>query len=239
MTEMLSHWIETKGDTIFSPESKKAFNQDVMNLNKLLIKYNLDISASMSKRILSRLKDKNIKADSFLKSQISELIVRIQDELKNRLVFLVTSDEARYYKPKVLIYGKDIEHKLNELIEDISEAGNCYALSRYTASVFHLMRVMEKAVQSLANKLNLPITLTYDKEWQSVINDIRGELNRLYVKHNDPERVRYESILGHLETVKIAWRNPTMHPKATYTEEEAKALLDAVGIFLKQLIKVL
>ena len=30
-----------------------------------------------------------------------------------------------------------------------------------------------------------------------------------------------------------------MHPKATYTEEEAKALLDAVKIFMKDLVKVL
>jgi hypothetical protein len=84
----------------------------------------------------------------------------------------------------------------------------------------------------------LPI-FTYNEDWQKIVNAIRGQLNIIYPKHNDSERIKYESIIGHLETVKIAWRNPTMHPKATYTEEEAKALLGAVEIFIKDLAKIL
>ena len=40
-------------------------------------------------------------------------------------------------------------------------------------------------------------------------------------------------MIGHLETVKIVWRNRTMHPKATYTEEEAKKIVNAVQVFVQ------
>jgi len=164
---------------------------------------------------------------------------RIFDELNTRLVFIISSKEEEYYNPEGTIFEKEIVDKFPNMVEDIVEAGNCFACNRYTACVFHLMRIIERAVQILANKLDIPPTITYDEEWQKIINAIRGKLNTLYPKHNNQDRIRYEAIIGHLETVKIAWRNPTMHPKATYTEEEAKAILGAVEIFLKDLIRIL
>jgi len=46
-------------------------------------------------------------------------------------------------------------------------------------------------------------------------------------------RIKYEAMLGHLETVKITWRNPTMHPKATYTDREAEKIIGAVQAFVE------
>ena len=39
----------------------------------------------------------------------------------------------------------------------------------------------------------------------------------------------------HLYHVKQAWRNDVMHPKKTYTEEEAKAAFSAVKSFMHHL----
>jgi hypothetical protein len=83
------------------------------------------------------------------------------------------------------------------------------------------------------------MTIVCDTEWQTIICDIRRKLNALYPKHKSPDRIKYESILGHLETVKIAWRNPTMHPKAIYTEGEAGDVLGAVRVFVREFVKVL
>ena len=173
------------------------------------------------------------------KNYSKELLIRVEDELSTKKVMILPSNKERYYNPKEPIWGKEVQDKFLDMIEDITEANNCYALGRNTACVFHLMRVMEKSLQKLADKLGLSITSICDKEWQLIINDIRGKLKTLYPKHADPDRIKYESILGHLETVKIAWRNPTMHPKATYTEEEAKAILNAIEIFMKDLTRIL
>lgn len=165
-----------------------------------------------------------------------ELVTRFKDEGSAKKVIILPSAREKFYDLENPICGKEVQDKFPDMIEDIVEANNCYALDRNTACIFHLMRVMEKAVQKLAMKLG--VTLTDKDVWQSVINAIRGQLNVSYPSHSHPERIKYESILGHLETVKIAWRNPTMHPKATYGEKEAKAILSAVEIFMEDLAKI-
>ncbi len=39
--------------------------------------------------------------------------------------------------------------------------------------------------------------------------------------------------------LKLLGENPTMHPKETYTEEEAKAILQASETFIKDLTRIL
>lgn len=220
------------------PDHKDAFIKKIEWLLDSVKEIGLTMSAYSAERILLYLKE-NPKVDKKLEELIKDFNTRFQDELNSRHVIILAQDKDHYYNPDEPIIDKIILDKFPDIIEDISEAGNCYALNRNTACVFHLMRILEKAVQKLAISLDLSTILTCDKEWQIIINDIRGQLKTKYPKHADTERIKYENTLGHLETIKIAWRNPTMHPKATYTEEEAKALLSAVEIFLKDLVKIL
>ena len=182
--------------------------------------------------------------------RIAEIQRAIQREMKRHLFLHIPVERAEYYHSwgmtkrkardeEIPLFGDIVNNKFPSTVYDIAEAGNSFAAGRFTACVFHLMRVVERAVQDTATKLGLPITAVCDKEWQLIINGIRGQLNALYPKHKDSEREKFEAILGHLETIKIAWRNPTMHPKITYTEEEAKTLLKAVEVFMKELTKVI
>jgi hypothetical protein len=45
----------------------------------------------------------------------------------------------------------------------------------------------------------------------------------------------YATITSHLYSVKVAWRNAVMHPKASYTEDEAEEVLRQVIIFVNHL----
>ncbi|MGO9120473.1 MAG: hypothetical protein ACLQPD_23020 [Desulfomonilaceae bacterium] len=160
----------------------------------------------------------------------------IVDEFKGELILAVMPAQAEYYEMKGTFLGKKLVDRLSHVegvTEEADEAGNCYALERYTACVFHLMRLMEYCLQKLGGMLGLGLTASYDKEWQKIINDIRGALKLKYPKDKDPMRIKYEAMLGHLETVKIAWRNPTMHPKATYTRKEAEKIIGAVQAFVE------
>ena len=60
-----------------------------------------------------------------------------------------------YDKPDLL--GPAVIAKWHNLEYDIVEAGNCYAMGRCTAMVFHLMRVMEFGVQELGVKLGVAL----------------------------------------------------------------------------------
>ena len=46
---------------------------------------------------------------------------------------------------------------------------------------------------------------------------------------------KYGLAYANLNGVRMAWRNDVMHPKATYTEEEAQTIFNHVGAFLKAL----
>ena len=65
-----------------------------------------------------------------------------------------------YYRPAEPLFGAAVEAKFPEMSEDISEAGKCLALNRATASVFHLMRIMEIAVQRFGDKIGVALAKT-------------------------------------------------------------------------------
>jgi hypothetical protein len=45
----------------------------------------------------------------------------------------------------------------------------------------------------------------------------------------------YREVLGDLQAIKIAWRNPTMHIVRHYSAEEAEDVFRAVRTFMKRL----
>jgi len=45
-------------------------------------------------------------------------------------------------------------------------------------------------------------------------------------------------VSANLYAVKLAWRNEVMHPKQTYTEEEATGLATAVKTFVADILNV-
>lgn len=235
--DSMAKLVQTNGEFNLDPKLHENIKPDIDWLQCTLCKMGLPMSTLIAQRIRDRIVE-GPKINNQLKDLINELHSRIMDEIDSRYVFILSLNEKEYYNPDVSIFGI-LPNNYDDMMEDIVEAGNCFALGRYTACVFHLMRVMEKALQKYANKLGISESFTCNKEWQKIINAIRGQLNILYAKHKSPDRIEHESILGHLETVKIAWRNPTMHPKATYTEEEGRAILSAVEIFIKDLVKIL
>ncbi len=42
-------------------------------------------------------------------------------------------------------------------------------------------------------------------------------------------------VCAHLQTVRLAWRNPVMHPKQTYTREEAHEVFNATRTLMNHL----
>ena len=96
------------------------------------------------------------------------------------------------------------------------------------------MRVMETGVQEFGNKLG--VSLAKDKNWQNILDEVNKAIKALPLK--DPKTVELSQTAANLYTVKLGWRNQVMHPKDTYTLEEAESILDAVKSFMVQLSKI-
>ena len=93
------------------------------------------------------------------------------------------------------------------------------------------MRIMEVGVQQLGNKLG--VTLVNEKNWQNILDEINKAIKSLNPK--DPKTIELSQASANLYAVKLAWRNEVMHPKDTYTLEEADNLIRQVRIFMEQL----
>jgi hypothetical protein len=167
--------------------------------------------------------------------RINEVVARLFDEIESKGKFFHAPPERAKYFEKPEMYGQKVTRKFPKLTEDITEAGNCFVAGRYTACVFHLMRIMEYALQRFGAKLG--VTFPENKVWQMILNEVNSKIKAM--DHKQPETKKYAEIAGHLYHIKLAWRNEVMHPKATYTETEAKNLIEQVGEFVNSLSSVI
>lgn len=163
----------------------------------------------------------------------SDLHGRLRDELAARLLMFVEPDKSRFYTESSLL-GPEVAERFPSAIDDIEEAGKCLAFGVGTACVFHLMRVMEVGLKHLAAKLGIP----YAPSWESYLLQINARIQAKHrtkgIKWKRDEPI-YRDLAGDLQTVKIAWRNPTMHIVRRYDPDQAQEVFTAVRQFMKDM----
>jgi hypothetical protein len=169
---------------------------------------------------------------------VQELRMRMHDELKIRLFLYVPPVEAKFYNVKQP-FGAEVETKFAEAISDIEESGDCIAVGRSTAAVFHLMRVMERAVQSFGTKLG--VANATEKNWQNILDEMNKAIKGMPDASvaDKAKKSDYATATANLFNVKLAWRNPVMHPKESYGPEEAVEIYENVKTFMRHLAIIL
>jgi hypothetical protein len=134
----------------------------------------------------------------------------------------------------VLLFGQEVAQKFPRASFQISEAGKCLELERYTACVFHLMCVLEVGLDSLANELGLPMSRA---NWHNVLERIESSVRSM--PNKDPGSMDRKQFLSevalHFLFIKEAWRNHVAHGRARYSEEMAREVFGHVKSFMKHL----
>lgn len=163
-------------------------------------------------------------------ASLVELDNTVRREMSTHWFFHLEESRAAFYKQNEL-FGVEVNAKFPSIAFDMVEAGNCFAMGRGTACVFHLMRIMEVGVQAFGAKLG--VTLAHEKNWQNILDEVNRAIRALPPK--GPTTVQLSQISSNLYAVKLAWRNEVMHPNDTYTLEEAENLITQVKLFMGQL----
>ncbi|WPP06349.1 hypothetical protein [Methylocella tundrae] len=166
-----------------------------------------------------------------LNKLIDDITGRLEDEFFSINLLVLEQTTQTYFGSDGGLFGPDVSANFPALTEDIAEAGNCLALSRHTAAVFHLMRVMEVGVQRLGDLLHISLPST--KNWQNILDEVNKAIKALPPKERLTKQ--YAESAAHLYNVKLGWRNEVMHPKQTYTEEEAVNVFNACRAFMRDL----
>lgn len=214
-------------------QDKKVVARTLRALKSEISILGIKLSLLTVDRALAKLQSKKCTYE-MLDSFITSLNGRLEDELSQVILIVVRENNANFYSSQIAHFGNEVENVFTTAAEDISEAAKCFALERYTALVFHLMRAMEIAVAALASKLQ---ATTVDKNgvqlpWGPLVSNISDKVKTMPAGNERNNLAEVATLLVH---VKDAWRNPTMHPKQTYTEDQAKVVFDAVGAFMKRL----
>ncbi len=163
-----------------------------------------------------------------LQESLSQFRCTMQAELQTRIFFVLREDLFRYYGLKQP-FGEEVAAKFSASSDDLENAAKCIALEQPTASVFHLMRALETAVGALCSKLSISNT---DRVWGVLLSDLHKKIE---VMPKGKDRTAWSEAHSNLYHVKEAWRNQTMHPKQTYTTEQAREVFEATKTFMRQL----
>src|ERR1700730_11200862 len=93
-------------------------------------------------------------------------------------MFIIEVEQRRYFDPERPLFGKDFAKNYISAAFELDEAAKCLALSRPTASVFHLMRMMEIGVRAVARCLDIPDpTRAADRNWGNILREIKNDLD--------------------------------------------------------------
>jgi hypothetical protein len=174
---------------------------------------------------------------SFANRSIFDAAKRLKDELSHAKLFAVSGGMQKYFAPNIL--GDTVAENFWSAKRDIEDAAKCLAFGQGTASVFHLMRVMETGLRSLGKSLNNPdLDPRRNPSWEAILRKCDDELAKPLKDRSSEwksEDQFYSKAIANLRAVKNAWRNPTMHVEINYEVDEAEDVFNAVRGFMRHL----
>jgi hypothetical protein len=160
------------------------------------------------------------------------LKTRIRDEYEDVLLLWIMDKD--FYQQDSL-FGDQVAERFKSAATDIKEAGTCYALGRYTACVYHSMRVAEGGLNAIAKRVGYPDPRP---GWEAVLRYVDSALKSDYNRMSALFRGDIEFISGisaQMHAVNLAWRRRVAHVERVYTEEEAKQIMDATKNLVQHL----
>jgi hypothetical protein len=173
-----------------------------------------------------------------------------EKELSLMTYFTVSVELAPYLRAfgiDAKVDGEKIDKAWNPILDsfrsakfDALESFKALALGRNTASVFHLMRVLELGLRPLGAVFNVSLDHT---NWGKAIEQIESHVREM---HKDPIwKARpdckelqefYSQASSHFVVFKDAWRNYTAHVRGKFDEQEAADIMTAVRAFMQKLV---
>lgn len=210
-------------------DSQKALS----DVKPTLLKCGLPLTVRAADRLEKKLADGGHKK-SDLASDAASFLQRMSDELSEKKFYVTTRSIGASPKNP---FGDGVSGAFPEIAADIDDAQRCLWNGQGTATVFHLMRVMERFVKIIGRKLKAK-TSVETANWGQITSQLDQAMRALPTK-TPAQRAKRDALaatLAHLNAVRIAWRNPVMHPKAHYSVEEAQQIFDQVKIFAVSMV---
>jgi hypothetical protein len=193
----------------------------------------LTLSVLSADRMVTQLQATLPPTNTEFSRMVAELRRRILDETSSVLFLQVPARDAPFYEGQQL-FGEEVEACFPSVSLEISEAGKCLALGRNTACVFHLMRVIEVGLRTLASALRIRMKRS-QPTWNDLIVAVQNRIKPTQPKRNlwQKHEVFVAGVATYMGDISRAWRNPLVHKVSVfYSEEDARDIFQSVGAFM-------
>jgi len=219
----------TKEDTTF-------LENTIDVLDKECIKLELDAAHKLIEHII--IKGLPNVSLGHLQEQVRILREIIERELGERLFIFISKDKAPYLNKRDG-FGIDVAMAFPSAGDDIKEACNCFALGLDTSCIFHLMRVAEIGLRTLAwdrrivFKRNAPIELRELKELLDGLEEAEKKIQTYpKTKARETQFEFYHGAMIELRAFKNLYRSRTMHAREFYGPDQTIKAMTHVTNFM-------
>jgi len=168
-------------------------------------------------------------------SRMRHLRDRLFDDLASEYFVQLRKEHVEFYEQPAL-FGETVNAKFKVAKDDIRNAGTCLALEQPMATIFHLMRVLEIAINSLARRLK--VNVSPKDTWGMILNNMTNAIGKMPEKTpaQKAKKERWSELRTMLFHVKEAWRDNSLHARRkSATLSESREIFDAVRAFMKHL----
>jgi hypothetical protein len=178
--------------------------------------------------------------------EVDELLVefhsRLEDETKLRYFWALDTDEGEIYADWSKGWEKVIA-RFPETTRDIEEMNKCFALSRYTAAIFHAMQIAELAAIELGDYIGV---VDPKKGWGPTQKKLAELLKQGHSKLPSSLSGKFEfleQMSREVDSMVLAWRHKVDHaanrlailPNTDFTPDIAEHIIGSVRIFMLRL----
>lgn len=161
------------------------------------------------------------------------------DDLSQHLFIFVPAQRRELIEQTEPPFGASVAQMFSAANRDIEASCRCFALSEWTACVFHAMRVVEHGLRQLAEKVELPADAMAHENWKNIIDQIEARIRDMEKEPKSTEKSAklkfYSSAAIQFRYFKDAWRNHVSHGRDTYDEREAYSIWNHVKEFMQTL----
>jgi hypothetical protein len=203
---------------------------------------NLPLSFSLKdqlKRLKDRVANHSEENVSVAIAVLQEARKNLENELSQHLYMMIPSDLAGLYMHPETLFGEETESKFPDAVKDMHDGIRCFVLDRWTASVFHFMRVLEHAIHWLSNDVGVSTANVSLENWKNILDQIEKkirELEQLLKSQQKTDDLKfYSEAAANFRYFKDAWRNHVSHARVTYDSGDAKRVMDHVADFMRHL----
>lgn len=169
-------------------------------------------------------------------------IITVEEELSLRMYFSLEPDEADLYMNPWKGWER-IVGQFGDTQRDIEEMNKCFAMCRYTASMFHALHVAEWGAIELGNYIGVTDP---KKGWTPTEKKLRELVKAGHLTlptHLMGKFEFLEQMSREIDSLVLAWRNKVDHaanhlavvPRTDFTPDIARHIIGAIRIFMLRL----